>query len=322
VFATFRPRPELADPGLVDPVLVLALSGWVDAGWAGAGAADALVDALVDALAGATGDEPGDVSVASVAADADSGRPSEIGVFDVGIDMRQQRPTIDVRGAGVESVRWPRLELHAGRLGRDLLVLRGPEPASGWPAVRDDVVTIARTYGVGLVCCFGGMPAPVTHRGRVTLRTAEAGPALGRAAAPGPAVATFRPRGDYDGPTGLQTVLQDALGATGIPAVALWAQVPPYLTGLPSAPAVRSLLAAFVELSGCDLDMAPFEERDAAYATQVEAYLATRPDLVDLVARLEAMIAETPDDGSSAPDPGDVAELFAEIEDYLQDPDR
>ena len=300
VFACFRPSTGPADLALDAPVLVVALSGWVDAGWAGAGAVQALVDAI----------------------DA----PTEIGAFDVDVDMRQQQPTIDVRGAGVEIVRWPRLELHAGRLGRDVLVLRGPEPARGWAAVRDDVVTIARAYEVRLVCCLGGMPAPVTHRGPVAVRTTESGPELPGppTSEPGPATAALRPRGDYDGPTGLQTVLQDALGGAGIPSVALWAQIPPYLTGLPSAPAVRSLLAAFAELSGCRVDMAPLDERAAAYATQVEAYLVTRPDLVDLVARLESLIAATPDDGVSAPDPGDVAELFAEIEDFLndQDPDR
>ena len=55
-------------------------------------------------------------------------------------------------------------------------------------------------------------------------------------------LAPLRP--DYAGPTGLQTIVQRALGDADIPCVGLWAQVPQYVSGSPSPPAVRALLRA------------------------------------------------------------------------------
>ena len=54
-------------------------------------------------------------------------------------------------------------------------------------------------------------------------------------------LAPLRP--DYAGPTGLQTVVLRALGDAGIPGAGLWAQVPQYVSGSPSPPAIRALLA-------------------------------------------------------------------------------
>ena len=63
----------------------------------------------------------------------------------------------------------------------------------------------------------------------------------------------------------LQTVVQRALGDAGIPASGLWAQVPQYVAGSPSPPAVRALLARLVELYHLDLDLRALDARSQAY---------------------------------------------------------
>ena len=118
-------------------------------------------------------------------------------------------------------------------------------------------------------------------------------------------------RGDYLGPTGIQTVLQIALGAAGIPTVGLWAQVPHYVAGTPSPPAIRALLDRVRELTRLDIDLRALDDQADAYAEQVEAGLAERPDVAALVRQLEEV------DGAEELPSGD--DLAREIERFLRD---
>ena len=115
-------------------------------------------------------------------------------------------------------------------------------------------------------------------------------------------------RADYHGPTGLQTVLQTALGDAGIPALGLWAQVPHYVSATPSPPAVRALLEKLHDVADLDIDLAPLDAQVDEYTTRVEAGLAERPDVAELVTAIEEQV-----DGEVSGD-----DLAAEIERFLR----
>jgi hypothetical protein len=110
----------------------------------------------------------------------------------------------------------------------------------------------------------------------------------------------------YDGPTGLQTVVQRALGEAGIRCAGLWAQVPQYVSGSPSPPAVRALLRRLSEVARLDLDLRPLDARCDAYVTRVDAGLATRPEVQQVVDRIDREQSASPDD------------LVSEIERFLR----
>jgi predicted ATP-grasp superfamily ATP-dependent carboligase len=116
-------------------------------------------------------------------------------------------------------------------------------------------------------------------------------------------------RADYEGPTGVQTVLQVALGEAGIPAVGLWAQVPHYVAGNPSPPAVRALLERLREYAGLRVELDDLDEEIVTYTEKVEEGLAEHPDVAELVDAIEEESAEEVS--------GD--ELAAEIEQFLRD---
>jgi hypothetical protein len=116
-------------------------------------------------------------------------------------------------------------------------------------------------------------------------------------------------RTDYQGPTGLQTVLQVAFGDAGIPAVGLWAQVPHYVSGNPSPPATRALLSRLRELSGVESDLGALDDACESYVEQVEAGLADRPDVAELVDAIE----------SEHPPIPTADELASEIERFLRE---
>src|SRR6476620_6997389 len=88
-------------PGLRDPVLVVTLSGWVDAGMAGAGAVAVLTEQLEAKRA--------------------FGR---IDLSDL-MDLQQTRPTVHLVDGVSREITWPEITLSAGRLGRDIVLCSG-----------------------------------------------------------------------------------------------------------------------------------------------------------------------------------------------------
>lgn len=271
-------------PDLRDPVLVIACTGWVDAGLAGSGAAQEIIDGMTAARRFAT--------------------------YDLGdtADLRTTRPIARLDDGMTRRIEWPTLSFVAGRAGRDTIVLTGPEPCVQWQRVTEDIVGVAERLGVTMAVTLGAMPAAVSHRRPV--------PVLATATTRSLAQEIGALRGDYHGPTGLQSVIQVALGEAGINAIGLWAQVPHYVSGTPSPPASRALLERLRDIALVSVDLRDIDRRAEHYLEQVEAGIAERPDVAEMVAAID----EEEDEIS-----GDA--LASEIERFLRDtgdddPDR
>jgi len=264
-------------PQLRDPVLVVALSGWVDAGLAGGGSV-ALLQQQVDSLR----------------------RFARIDLADL-MDLQQTRPTVHLVDGVSREIAWPEIAVSAGRLGRDLVVCTGPEPSLRWRSVLSELVDLAGRVGTTAAFTVGGIPSMASHRRPVSvLATGTDEDLVARAGAW---------RQDYTGPTGAQSVLQVMLGDAGIPTLALWAQVPHYLAGGTSPPAIRAVLEKLRDLGGLAVDLDELDEQSDTYLERVEEGLADRPDVVEVIQAIEAGEAELPS--------GD--ELASEIERFLRD---
>ena len=98
----------------------------------------------------------------------------------------------------------------------------------------------------------------------------------------------------------------------GIPTLALWAQVPHYLSGGASPPAIRAVLAKLRDLSGLTVDFEGLDDQADAYVRRVEEGLSDRPDVVEVIQAIEAGEVEEAELPS-----GD--ELASEIERFLRD---
>ena len=77
-------------------------------------------------------------------------------------------------------------------------------------------------------------------------------------------------------------------------------------SGSPSPPAVRALLGRLAEIYHLDLDLRALDARSEAYLRRVEAGLAARPDVKEVVDRIDEQQEGTTDD------------LVAEIEQFLR----
>jgi proteasome assembly chaperone (PAC2) family protein len=250
-------------PKLRDPIIVVTLSGWVDAGMAGAG------------------------SVAVLAEQLEASRTfGRIDLADL-MDLQQTRPTVHLVDGVSREIIWPAIELVAGRAGRDVVVCVGPEPSLRWRAVLAEIVDAAARLGVARAFTLGGIPSLASHRRPVeVLATATSAELVTEAGAW---------RNDYTGPTGAQSALAVLLGQAGIPTISLWAQVPHYVAAGPSPPAIRSVLARLRELGGVEVDLSVLDDQTRAYVDRVEEGIADRPDILEAVRQIES--------GSEAPLP-------------------
>lgn len=244
-------------PDLTDPVLVMALSGWVDAGEAGSQAAALLAE--------------GGTEVATFDGDA---------LF----DYRSNRPILNVVDGDLERLEWPSLTLRHSRFGqRDLLVLTGDEPDFRWQELRQTVGHLAARLGIAQVVSLGAVPAAVPHTMPTHLLTTSSEPELRESAdrvlegvlrVPGTAV----------------NALELHLRGGGIPAVGFWAQVPHYVGGTYWA-GVLALVRRASRHLGIDPDLGPVEAKAASQRTELDQILEDRPEAKAYVERLEAMVA-------------------------------
>ena len=246
--------------GLVEPVVVAAFDGWVDAGSAATAAAKQLAEA-------------GEVVVEF---DADQ-------LF----DYRARRPTLEIQDGRPERLTWPALQMRRRRVGeRDVLVLTGAEPDFKWRRFAADLVEIAKKLEVVQWISLGAIPAAVPHTRPV--------PILGTASRPGLL------RGDVQpGPNGLLrvpaaciSVVDVAVSRAGIPAVGYFAQIPHYVSGEYPGAAAELLRAV-----GRHLDIEPsfgdLPEEALALRKRLDTAAALDESTRNYVLRLEAMVDES-----------------------------
>ena len=206
----------IEQPDLDEPVLVLALEGWIDAGLSAAGAAAALGDALDT------------ITVARFSTD-------EL------LDYRARRPIVHLTDGVLRGMTWPEIELRAATDsdGRELLLLVGDEPDRLWHRFTDEVVALALDFGVRMCVGLGAYPfaAPHTRPPRVACT----------ASTPRLAEGSFL-RASLDFAGGIQAAIEQACHDRGIPSLGVWAQIPHYLPTRMPFPAGSQALIESVNL--------------------------------------------------------------------------
>jgi len=250
----------LHDTGeLIEPVLLAAFDGWVDAGSAATTALGVLAD-------------DGEV-VATFDADR---------VF----DYRARRPPLEIVDGRLTELTWPELVLRRTRLDeRDLLILVGPEPDYRWRALTADVVELTRRLGVVEWISLGAIPAAVPHTRAVPIIGTEATPGLLRG------TVSAGPAGTLRVPSALVSALELEVGAAGVPALGYFAQVPHYVSG-PYATAALELLRAIGTHLGTEIAAGELTQEAIELRTRLDTAASLDETTRSYVERLEAMYDE------------------------------
>jgi proteasome assembly chaperone (PAC2) family protein len=281
-----------ADLELDEPIMLLAMSGWVDAASVGTGTAERIA-----------GD--GDV-VARFDPDA---------LF----DYRSSRPVLHFTAGRLEKIVWPRLEVvHRVIEGRDLLVVLGSEPDFRWREFTGDMVDLAERYGVTKLVTLGAVPAPTPHTRpiRILCTTSDSDLLLEED--------LVLPE-DLVVPGAAVSIVRQGLADAGIPAIGYWAQIPHYLQS-PFSPGVMGLLERVGAQVGVTFPAGDLATEAAAQILEISSDLAEREDAVAYVERLERIYDEDDPSGEglgdapviSMDDIPTIEEIGVEIEKFLR----
>jgi len=278
------------DRVLDQPVLVVALEGWVDAGLGADGAISALLAA---------------------------GPTELVATFDGEslIDQRARRPVVHIARGINEGLTWPVIQMRLGqdRLGADVCFLVGPEPDFRWPTFVSSVVTLCRDLKFRMVIGLGAFPAPAPHTRPVRLAAT---------APPGSADLVTKVgivQGEIDVPTGVWGALEIALGQAEIATVGLWARVPHYVSGMAFPSASAALLDGLASVAGLSVDATTLHTAADASLRQVDDLISKSSEHTAMVRQLEQSVDTAEGNPLEVGELPTGDELAAELERYLRD---
>jgi proteasome assembly chaperone (PAC2) family protein len=285
-------RFDVEVPTLREPVLIVSLTGWIDASGA---------------------------AVAATAAAMQSVTIERLATFDADtfVDFRARRPTMEIREGLNSALVWPEITLEHGvtSWGRDLLFLTGPEPDSAWHRFADAVVDVAQRLGVTQAIGLGAYPfaTPHTRPSRLSCTT------------PDPDLLARVPflKSTVDVPAGMAAALERALCDAGIPSIGIWVQVPHYVSAMSYPAASLALLEGVRHLTGIEIDAPSLRQEAIIQRQRLDDLVAANPEHMAMLHKLEEVI-DSVDDSQPLPLPderdlpsGD--ELAAELEQFLRD---
>jgi proteasome assembly chaperone (PAC2) family protein len=249
---------ELADdlPDLGRPVLVQALSGFVDAGNAVRLARERLLETL-------------------------ESRP--VATFDIDqlLDYRSRRPPMIFIEDHWESYEAPKLELHLVHddAGTSFLLLTGPEPDLQWERLVAALTEVVERLGVRLTVGLNAIPMAVPHTrptgitAHGTRRELVAGyePWLQRVQVPGSA----------------GHLLEFRLGEKGHDAMGFAAHVPHYLAQAEYPAAAEQLLTSVSKSTGLLLPTEGLRQASETVRADIDQQIAQTAEAAELVRALE-----------------------------------
>jgi proteasome assembly chaperone (PAC2) family protein len=244
-------------PELRNPVLIAAFEGWNDA----ADAASSVVDHLIM------------VWGARVVAAID---PEDF------YDFQMNRPVVGTNEAGMRRITWPSTQISVASppgAQRDVVLLRGIEPNMRWRQFCAELLAGCEELGTELVVTLGALLADTPHTRPI--------PVTGTATEPDLADRLKLEQSNYEGPTGIVGVFQDACVQRDMPAVSFWAAVPHYVAQPPCPKATLALLGQLEDLLEISIPLEDLPEEARAWERGVDELAEDDEEIGDYVRALE-----------------------------------
>lgn len=253
--------------------MVVAFEGWTDAGDAASTAVRRLVEVCeLEAF--------------------DEIEPDEF------VDFALHRPLIRTLDDGTRALQWPStiayaptrpsgreslavdagLDVSSGNEG-ELFAMVGAEPSRNWTAFAAEFLEIARGCEIDAIVFVGAMLADVPH----TRPTSTSVSSDSRALQPRLGVL----QSEYEGPTGIMTVLSLLAQEAGIETASLWASVPHYVHNAPAPKAVIALLDRLSEMIDVTLPLGDLPEQSGEWERGIDEITERDDDMRAYIGKLE-----------------------------------
>lgn len=279
-------------PDLKDPILIVMLSGWIDASGA---AASAMAHIINESAARSL-----------IEFDADT--------F---IDFRARRPFMELREGVNTRIAWnlPEMQVGTDNNERDVLLLTGPEPDIAWNAFAEAVAGLAKQLNVSKCIGLGAYPFGAPHTRSVGLT----------ATSPDPSIIDrlTLSKNSLDAPAGVEAIIEHAMHRIGIPAFCLWAQIPHYVSSMAYPAASAALIEALCLETGLSYDTATLRQEAGVQRERLDQLVSNNPDHAEMLGKLEeaydALHGATSNTDDSPMDISNMEDLAAEVEQFLRD---
>lgn len=269
-------------PELIDPVMVAAFEGWNDAGEAASGAVAHLRQ----------------VWSAEALTELDS---------EEYYDYQVNRPQVSIDVTGIRQITWPATRLFVARLPlsvRDVVLVEGIEPNMKWQQFTREILGLAAELDIRMVVTLGALLSDTPHTRPVPVTGTSTDVALGASLGLEPS--------QYEGPTGIVGVIQEACSRFGIPSVSFWAAVPHYVAQPPCPKATLALIRRVEDLLDLPVPLGDLVEDARAWEVGVDELAADDEEVAEYVKQLEQArdTAELPEASGEA--------IAREFERYLR----
>lgn len=262
-------------------ILVVALKGWNDAGEAASTAVATLAEALDLRRQIATIDDERyfDYSInrPHTVRDADGERRivwPRVVLSGPDAEQSEQLPEQQVGNLAADA----QLQVTAAGGGK-LLLLRGQEPTLGWRSFVSKVLDLAEDHEVTSLVLVGALLADVPHTRPINVFVSSEDEALREELSIG--------RSEYQGPTGVLSVLGQLAEERGIDSVSLWASVPHYASQPPSPKAQLALVDRLEELLDVSIPRTELIERAERWEEEVNAATDEDNEIAEYIGYLE-----------------------------------
>ncbi len=197
-------------------------------------------------------------------------------------DFQVNRPAVGTGEDGMRRITWPSTQLAIcsppGAL-RDVILLRGIEPNMRWRQFCAELLAASEELGAELVVTLGALLADTPHTRPI--------PVSGTATEPEIADRLKLEQSNYEGPTGIVGVFQDACTRVDMPAVSFWAAVPHYVAQPPCPKATVALLGQLEDLLEVSIPLADLLEEARAWERGVDELAEEDEEVGDYVRALE-----------------------------------
>lgn len=239
------------------PVALAAFTGWNDAADAATGVIDHLLESWDH----------------QVVAELD---PDDY------LDYQNVRPQIE----GIDADRrivWPTPTVYAAHpphAGRQVLLVRSPEPSFRWRGFTEELLRVIREQGADQLVCLGALLADSPHSRPLSVTARSTSTAIEHRL---DGTAT-----QYQGPAGITGVFAEMASTTGLTVTSLWAEVPHYVAEPPCPKATLALLGALEDVLGHPLPEGELGEWSVAWQRGADELIAMDDDLAEYVRMLES----------------------------------
>src|SRR5262249_37513403 len=225
-------------------------------------------------------------------------------------DFSATRPQVRITNGAIRRLSWPanrfyvhRTDRSSGQPGqRDVVLLLGEEPNYHWRSFTSEVIEVCRQCHVDDVVLLGALVAEVPHTAPVHIRgAASTAPLLRRMER------ASVERANYEGVTGILTVLQDKARKEGFGTASLWGTAPHYVSATPNLPVSEALLAKLDTLYSFNLRLDDLARAARRFTTRVSSLVAADPEVSAYVRELEARTEGRDEAVADLPFAGDVS---------------